>query len=172
MVKNVTREVHAPDNVPPSFKIGDRVVLTDKAAGAFNNYFLNITENLNVQSVKNNSPISFLRDSYPSGFPPMNIIPVTEAEIKIIINSLKAKDSSGYEEISSKILKLCGTQLSKPLSYVCKKSMSMDIFPEHLKYAIVKPVYKKVDKSYMANYRPVSLFTVFLNVTRQQCITD
>jgi hypothetical protein len=113
IIKNVKGKVHASDNLPPSFKIGDILVPTDKAAGAFNNYFLSITEILNMQSVKHNSPISFLRDSYPSRFPPMNIIPVTEAEIKSITNSLKAEDSSGYEEISSKILKLCGTQLSK-----------------------------------------------------------
>jgi hypothetical protein len=35
-----------------------------------------------VQNVEDNSPISFLRDSYPSGFPPMKMIPVAEAEKK------------------------------------------------------------------------------------------
>jgi hypothetical protein len=33
----------------------------------------------------------------------MNIIPATEAEVKSVINSLKGKGSSGYEEILSKI---------------------------------------------------------------------
>jgi hypothetical protein len=35
----------------------------------------------------------------------MKTIPVTEAEIIGIINSLKSKNSSGYDDISSKILK-------------------------------------------------------------------
>jgi hypothetical protein len=76
--------------------------------------------------------------------------PVTEAEIKGIVSCLKAKDSSGYEEISSKILKPCGTQLSKPLSYICNKSHSMGIFPECLKHATVKALYTKGDESNMA----------------------
>jgi hypothetical protein len=37
----------------------------------------------------------------------MNIIPVTEGEIKSIICSQKAKDSSGYYGVSTKTLKMC-----------------------------------------------------------------
>jgi len=88
-----------------SFKNDNAEVLPDKAAGAFNNHFLNITESLIMQNVKDNPPTWFLRDSHPSGFPPMNIIPVTEADIKSIINSLKSQSSSHYDEILSKILK-------------------------------------------------------------------
>jgi hypothetical protein len=35
----------------------------------------------------------------------MNIIPITEAEINSIISALKKKTSSGYVEITSKIIK-------------------------------------------------------------------
>ena len=35
----------------------------------------------------------------------------------------------------------------------------MGIFPDDLKYAIVKPLYKKGDKSSMTNYGPISLLT-------------
>jgi hypothetical protein len=50
----------------------------------------------------------------------MNIIPIAEAQIKCI-NSVKSKGSAGYDEISSKILELQRTQISKPLSYICNK---------------------------------------------------
>jgi hypothetical protein len=43
--------------------------------------------------VKDISPVSFIRNSYPSSFPLMNITPVTEIEIKCTINSLKSKGS-------------------------------------------------------------------------------
>lgn len=57
IIKNATGKVHNSDHMPPSFKAGNAEVLPDKAAGAFNNHFLNITESLNMQNVKDTSPI-------------------------------------------------------------------------------------------------------------------
>jgi hypothetical protein len=55
-----------------------------QAAEVINNYFLNITGNLNirVQAVKDNNPISLLKKHYPYTFPPMPTVPVTEGEIR------------------------------------------------------------------------------------------
>jgi hypothetical protein len=53
----------------------------------------------------NEDTISFLKDAFPVKFPDIKIIPTTETEIKIIIHPLKSKYSSGYDEITSKILK-------------------------------------------------------------------
>jgi hypothetical protein len=44
----------------------------------------------------------------------MKTIPITEAEIKSIIHSLKPRKSSGYDEITSKILKACASLISHP----------------------------------------------------------
>jgi hypothetical protein len=46
-----------------------------------------------------------------------SMVPTSEAEIKSIILSPKSKNSSGYDEITSKILKACAS-LSQPLSYI------------------------------------------------------
>ena len=93
----------------------------------------------------------------------MNVIPVTEGEIQSIC-SLKAKDSNGYDGISPKILKMCNSLISKPLSYIYNKSIQTGVFPDHLKYGIVTPLYKSGDRSSMSNYRPVSLLLVFSKV--------
>jgi hypothetical protein len=67
-------------------------------------FFLTTSENLHrYKSVKRDA-ISFLRDSFPGNFPTINIIPITEAETKSIISSLKPKNTSGYNEITSKIM--------------------------------------------------------------------
>ena len=71
----------------------------------------------------------------------MEINPVTEVAIIGIITSLKSKNSSGYDEVPSKIIKLCGLQIGRSFCYVCIKYICVGIFPDHLKYAIVKPVY-------------------------------
>jgi len=91
----------------------------------------------------------------------MQIVPTTKGEIRSIIISLKTKNPSGYDGISTKILKLCGHQISKPLAFIFNKSITMGIFLEQLKYAVVIPLHKKGDVSNMANYRTDSLLPVF-----------
>jgi hypothetical protein len=100
----------------------------------------------------------------------MKTIPISEAEIKSIIHSLKPRKSSGYDEIISKILKkACASLISHPLSYICNHSLHTGVFPDHLKIGVVKPLYKKGDKTSMTNYRPISLLTVFLKYLRKLC---
>ena len=42
--------------------------------------------------------------------------------------------------------------------------LSTGIFPDRLKYAIVKPIFKKGDEQDVTNYRPISLLTAFSKV--------
>jgi len=66
--------------------------------------------------------------------------------LKKIIESLKAKDSHGYDEISVKILKLSSLFISSPLNYICNKLLSSGILPYRLQYAEVVPLFVKGDK--------------------------
>jgi hypothetical protein len=79
-------------------------------------------------------------------FPAIKYQNTSTAEIKKIIESLKAKDSDGYDEISVKILKLSSPFISPPLSYICNNLLSSGIFPSRLKYVDDVPLFKKGDK--------------------------
>ena len=61
-------------------------------------------------------------------------------------------------------MKLCRQQISKHLTYVINKSLTMGLYPERLKYAIIKPVYKKGEKAVISNYSPISIVTGFAKV--------
>jgi hypothetical protein len=41
------------------------------------------------------------------------------------------------------------------------------VFPEWLKYSVIKPIHKKGDKSSLANYRPISLLTSFSKIVER-----
>jgi hypothetical protein len=42
--------------------------------------------------------------------------------------------------------------------------LSSSIFPDHLKYSEIKPLFKKGDKQNISNYRPISILTSFSKV--------
>jgi len=85
-------------------------------------------------------------------------------EIHKIINSIKCKYLAGYDEISSRILKKSAPYVSS--SFICNKILSTGVFPERLKFAEVKPLFKKGDPTDCSNYRPISLLTSFSKVIK------
>jgi len=80
------------------------------------------------------------------------------------IKSLKTKNSYVYDEISTKILKISCPFISSPLNYIRNKILFWGLFPERLKYTVIKPLHKNGDRCEVSNYRPVSLLTSFLKI--------
>lgn len=74
--------------------------------------------------------------------------------------------------MTSKILNASATIISHTLSYIYIHSLYTGIIPGRLNTAVVKPLYKTVNKTRMTNYRPTSLLTVFLRYTRKLCTVD
>jgi len=97
-------------------------------------------------------------------FKRINLKYSTTYEINKILKSLKTKNSYGYDEIPIKILKLSAPFIISPLTYICNKSLSSGVFPERLKYAIIKTLYKKGDKFLSTNYMQISLLTSFSKI--------
>ena len=79
-------------------------------------------------------PIHYLMQSFKNPFPNINLKCISTKEFENITNSLKPKNSSGYDGTSTKLL-----NISSPLTHICNKSLSPGIFPDRLKYAVVKP---------------------------------
>jgi hypothetical protein len=77
---------------------------------------------------------------------------------------MKLKDSHGYDEISTRILKMSAPYILSPLTYIVNKILSMGIFPDRLKFAEVKLLYKDGNTLDFSNYRPISLLTSFSKV--------
>ena len=67
------------------------------------------------------------------------------------------KNSSGYDNISNKLLKKLLPSLIEPLTIIFNKSLSEGVFPEAMKRADVVPLYKSKLHVETMNYRPISL---------------
>jgi hypothetical protein len=118
------------------------------SAEAYNRYFLSVPKNIidGIRSKNNQSsntpknPTYYLSNLFHTLFPCIKFRNTLAWEIEKIINSLKVKDSFGYDEIFTKTVKISAPFISSPLSYICNKSMLSGTFPTSLKYAIVKPI--------------------------------
>jgi hypothetical protein len=108
-------------------------------ANAFNNHFATfpttISRKINANncstttSDNNKNDISFsLNHVYRNSFTNFKYCCTTTREIENII-TLKLLNSCGYDEVPSKLLKLCSYYISAPLNYICNRT---GVFPDSL----------------------------------------
>ena len=76
------------------------------------------------------------------------------------IKLLNVKKAHGHDGTSIRMLKMCITSISKPLTLIYKSCLSQETFPEVWKKANIIPIHKKSDKSIISNYRPISLLPI------------
>lgn len=78
--------------------------------------------------------------------------------------TFKNSRSCGSDGISNLVLKSVASSVSKPLSHIINLSMKSGKFPSKLKTALIKPLYKKKEKTKPENYRPIALTSPFSKV--------
>ena len=81
-------------------------------------------------------------------------------DILQIINNLDSNKAHGHDEISMRMLKMCGSSVCRPLQIIYKSCLDRGKFPQEWKKANVAPVHKKTDKQLVKIYRPVSLLPI------------
>ena len=90
----------------------------------------------------------------------------TAANFKLYeaLQTLQTKKGSGYDEISSNVIKHVSPSVLEPLRYIFNLSIEKSIFPDQLKIAKVTPLFKKDDNALMDNYRPTSVPPCFSKI--------
>ena len=122
---------------------------------SFNEYFVNVANNLNRDKYSNNHDIpefsEFLKDPNTST---IFLEPINNGEIEDIIAKL-----SNYKanDISPLLLKPLRQKFSYVLAYLFKSCMLAGVFPNELKLAKVIPLYKSGNRNCTSNYRPTSI---------------
>ena len=53
------------------------------------------------------------------------------------------------------------------MTNICNAILSTGVFSDRLKYATVKPTFKKGNRQEISNYRPISLLTSFSKITEK-----
>lgn len=87
--------------------------------------------------------------------------PISTTELCDFAKKIKNKHSCGVDEIPTSIVKMVIPVIKDVLCYLINNSFKQGIFPEQLKIALIKPLFKKGDPEIMENYRPISLLPAF-----------
>ena len=94
----------------------------------------------------------------------MFLTPVTQTELELIIDKLPNKISSGWDDLSNKIIKKLKGSLLYPLAIIVNRSLTEGVFPDNMKIANVTPLFKNGKKIFCTNYRPISLLPVLSKI--------
>jgi hypothetical protein len=117
-------------------------------ANFINNYFTTLLPHMQFGIPSNvQATLNYLLNVFKNPFPNINMMLVTNKEIKDIVRSLKWKSSQGYDEIPQNILKLSLPFILYPIAYMCIKSVSLIFFPTRPMYSQINPIYKKGEKN-------------------------
>jgi len=111
---------------------GNHLTNQQSIADAFIKYFSSIVDKTNSHSIgtKNHGKLSTYNCLVQQGgdsFSPLVFKPTSTQEIISIIKSLNTKNSFGYDEISTEILKISTNFICSLLTYIFNKSVSTGI---------------------------------------------
>ena len=142
---------------PEFFEIdGNKVYDKKEIANKFNSYFTNIGPQLarDIHDVTGKNFENYLNNKPDCEF---HFEQINISDVIKIIDNLSSKTSCGFDDISLKLLKYLKPVLATPITVIINQMLNTGIFPDKLKIAKIKPLYKKGDKSNFNNYRPISL---------------
>lgn len=149
---------------------GKSVTSAVEIANEFNRYFTEIGPTLASQIIQPQANFAdYLGTKHLFNF---DFRPVDVLEISLFINQLNPKNSSGWDGISTNTLKEISDTIVEPLTEIINSCLIHNIFPNEMKIALVKPLFKKGDKTQLGNYRPISLLTAFSKVFEKVIFTQ
>ena len=155
ILKNFTSSIKMPV-IPPIFYNDNLISDFQKKSDAFNTYF---ADQCTVLETGSELPLFELLTEEK-----LRDFAFSKEDIRSILNAIKENKSHGWDEISSKMIIICGESIVEPLFIIFNNCMAKGIFPKSWKKANVVPIHKKNKKNNILNYRPISLLPIFSKV--------
>lgn len=96
----------------------------------------------------------------PHSNPLFDFNPVECNEVNNIITSLRNNTAAGYDGLNVHMIKTVEETITEPLTLIINNIFATSTFPDELKIARIKPIFKGGDKNIATNYRPISVLPV------------
>ena len=139
--------------IPPLFHENKFVTDFKEKPELFNSHFATQCSLISNNS-KLLSHIQYLTDN--RGF----CVSFSHNKIVKVIQNLDSTKSHGHDNISIRMLKVCGPSIYKPLEIIFNQCLETGVFPSEWKKGNIIHIHKKGDKQTLKNYRPLSLLPI------------
>ena len=136
-------------------------------ANEFNDYFASVGR-LIAEKLK--SKFNFSRKPFAGG-EHFAFHDTSADDVSIALAKLKAKPTTGFDQIPESVLKLCTGSISPHLSCLFNHVISEKSVPRQWKTAVVSPLYKEGTRDNVANYRPISILSPIFR-TFERCLAE
>ena len=137
--------------------------ITQSKANQFNSFFatvgLEIQKTLKIQEHRTNF-------SNLKGF---NFQHETTENVVKLINNIRKDVAVGYDNINSQLIKDSKEVIAPWLTSIINIAYDTNTFPDNMKIANIKPIFKEGDKEKIANYRPISILPILSKVYERSC---
>ncbi|CAB4036479.1 Hypothetical predicted protein, partial [Paramuricea clavata] len=90
-------------------------------------------------------------------------------DVLVVLQNLDAGRATGPDGIPPRLLKETAHQIAPSLCSLFNRSLNSGSLPEDWKLANIVPVFKKLDKTHVENYRPISLLCIVSKVL-ERCV--
>ena len=139
--------------IPPLLHQNKYVVDFKEKCDLFNDFFSDQCSVIATNSVLPPDCLKLTNNS-------LSNVDISSEDILNIIRTLNPNKAHGHDGISTRMLKICDESICKPLHIIFKNCIESGKFPLEWKKANVVPIYKKGNKQFIKNYRPVSLLCI------------
>ena len=151
IIKTITNNKKNPNNILMLETDGKITTHHQTTAEEFNNYYVSVADNITDDNPVNNTIgylnknnlLNYLYFALQQSFTNIKLKYITTGETEKVIKELKSKKSCGYDEITTKIVKISSLFIVAPLTYICNRMLSTGTFPDRLKFSEIKPINKK-----------------------------
>ena len=141
----------------PPLLVADKIITDCKVkVKLFNEYFLD-----QCKLINNHLDLPIFT---PISRSILDTVTIDQRLILDIIKNINVNKAHGPDDISGRMIELCGVNITVPLSIIFNNILTTGIFPILWKSANVTPVFKKESKQLVKNYRPISLLPLFAKV--------
>ena len=143
-------------------------MMTQEKANSHNRFFATIGIEIQKKLGFHQEETTILNDVLEQGT--FKFQEEKESKIEKLIDNIKIDVAVGDDNIGARLLKDIKTTITPVLTKIINRGYQLNIFPDCMKRAVIKPIHKKDSEDEISNYRPISILPTLSKVFERSAV--